>query len=215
LKKEEIVKTTCDSCILVFVKYPQKNKVKTRLSRDLGSYSAIALYARFVEDTLETLNKINVNKFIFYSPENYKNKFLKWLGNGYMYRAQKGGDLGERMDNAFLSVFGEGYGRIIILGSDSPDLPVTIIDKALQSLLIHDTVIGPSLDGGYYLLGFRKEKYQSGVFKKINWSSKIVFEKTMTYLRTKKLKTKILEKWRDIDTANDLDKVYCKPDIKY
>ncbi|MHC4738892.1 MAG: TIGR04282 family arsenosugar biosynthesis glycosyltransferase, partial [Planctomycetota bacterium] len=117
---------------------------------------------------------------------------------------QSGKDLGERMKNAFLRTFGNNFTRVIIIGSDSPDLPADYINLAFSALLTHDVVIGPSDDGGYYLIGFCKKAFLPGALEGIGWSGESVCEQTIRILRKYKRKVYLLPQWYDVDTVADL-----------
>ncbi|KYK21056.1 hypothetical protein AYK21_00840 [Thermoplasmatales archaeon SG8-52-2] len=197
-------------CILFFVKYPEKGKVKSRLSSKLDQNFTINLYKMFVKDLLFTLNKTDYSKIICYYPDNEIEKFKKWLGSSLDFYPQHGKNLGQRMKSCFESAFNQGFEKVIVIGSDSPDLPEKIFEKAFIILDENDSVIGPTYDGGYYLLGFKKNSYSPKVFEKINWSTKTVFKETINKLNIENLKTVILNYWRDIDTFDDLNHFYNK-----
>jgi rSAM/selenodomain-associated transferase 1 len=202
-------------CILFFVKYPEKGKVKSRLSSELNENFTKNLYKMFVKDLLFTLNKAKYPKIICYYPKKNIDKFKAWLGKNYRYYAQSGENLGERMKSCFEFAFKQNFEKVIVIGSDSPDLSENILNTAFSSLNDNDTVIGPTYDGGYYLLGFKKNSYSPEVFNGINWSTKTVFEETMNKLNSENIKTKVLDYWGDIDTINDLNQFYKKyKDIK-
>ena len=126
------------------------------------------------------------------------------MGEDYLYMPQKGEDLGERMRNGFIQTFAEGFKRVILIGSDIPGLPLEFIEEAFTSLRDKDAVIGPSLDGGYYLIGFRNKTFSPKVFEGIPWSTEKVFEETMKVLEKERLTVHTLPRWRDIDTIEDL-----------
>ena len=169
----------------------------------------------FVKDLLFTLNKTKYSKIICYYPKDKIDKFKTWLGKNYRYYPQSGENLGQRMKSCFEFAFKQGFENVIVIGSDSPDLSENIFKKAFLGLKENDSVIGPTYDGGYYLLGFKKNSYSSEVFNGINWSTKTVFEETMNKLNSVNIKTKILENWGDIDTIEDLNQFYKKyKDIK-
>ena len=86
-----------------------------------------------------------------------------WLGGQYPFYLQNGSDLGRRMKNAFKKVFEEGIQTAVLMGTDFPDLPEKIISSALSGLETHDAVIGPTIDGGYYLIGFRKKTFSKAI----------------------------------------------------
>jgi len=199
-----------DSCILFFVKYPEKGKVKSRLSSNLDENFTINLYKMFVKDLLFTLNKTKYSKIVCYHPDKFIDKFKNWLGKRYNFYPQKGDNLGQRMNSCFEYAFDQGFKKVIVIGSDSPDLTTNLIDKAFLDLNKNDSVIGPTYDGGYYLLGFKKNSYLPRVFEGISWSTETVFDETMNQLNNKKLKTKVLIYWRDIDTIEDLKHFFNK-----
>ncbi len=97
-----------------------------------------------------------------------------------------------------------GFKRVVLIGSDIPDLPLEFIEEAFTSLNEKDAVIGPSLDGGYYLIGFKDKTFSSQVFKGISWSTERVFEQTTKILEREGLTVHFLKPLRDIDTIEDL-----------
>lgn len=200
-----------NNCIIFFVKYPEKGKVKTRLAKIMGDNITVELYKNFVLDLISTIkNAESAELNIFFSPANKKEKFIQWLGKNYIYKQQVGNDLGEKMKNAFVEVFKDYYKKVVIIGSDSPDLDSDIFNKAFSSLSRNDVVIGPSFDGGYYLIGFNKETFLSNIFDGIKWSRDRVFEDTMNILKIRKYKVSVLEKCHDVDTIDDLNLLFNK-----
>jgi len=193
-----------DTCILYFVKYPQTGEVKQRLAADIDEDIVVELYRNFVLDTISTLKKLDVQLCICFSPLNAQKKFRVWLGSSYRYVPQKGNDLGERMKNSFSHAFAEGFRRVILIGSDSPDLPGDFLSTAIVELQTHDLVLGPSSDGGYYLIGFRNTTFLPSVFDGIHWSSSTVLQETMEKIHNKKHRLSLLPVWSDVDTIIDL-----------
>jgi rSAM/selenodomain-associated transferase 1 len=193
-----------DSCVLCFVKYPEKGKVKHRLAVDLDEGSVVELYRNFVEDVVSVLKKIDATPIICFSPISAEKKFKEWLGSSYTYSPQQGDTLGERMKNSFSTVFKQGIQRAVLIGSDSPDLPFDFLRNAFTELQTHDMVLGPSSDGGYYLIGFRKETFLPSVFEGIAWSSQRVFTETITRIKNAGCSVSLLPVWSDIDTITDL-----------
>jgi len=190
--------------ILFFVKYPAKGQVKKRLSTHLGEDVTVELYRNFVLDSLSTFNKCGVNLLICFYPPDSQRRFVDWLGMNYSYLPQQGTDLGQRMKNSFISSFSCNFHRVILIGSDIPDLPAEFVEEAFLFLKTHDVVIGPSFDGGYYLIGFSHNKFLPEAFEDITWGSHTVFQETLTILQNARCKVHILPKWSDIDTCNDL-----------
>jgi len=195
-------------CAVVFLKAPEKGEVKTRLSKIIGNEIALNVYKRFALDLIETLKNIECNITICYHPSHAESCIIRWLGNSYAYSAQKGNDIGERMANAFIRSFSKGFHRVILVGADIPDLTAKIIDDAFSSLQKYPAVIGPALDGGYYLLGFNSNIFIPDVFEDIPWGTDRVYEQTLTGFEKKRLQVHTLPIWRDIDTYKDLVHFY-------
>lgn len=193
-----------DNCVLLFVKYPAPGRVKTRLAEDIGPKETTKIYKNFVIDILATLRSINATIKIFFTPAGAQQQIQNWLGKEYSYVAQSGGTLGEKMKNAFEYVFAENFSKVIIIGSDSPDLPEDFLGQAFSALDSNDVVIGPADDGGYYLIGFSYDHFLPEVFEAISWSSDRVFEQTVNILKQHQRKVYLLPQWSDVDTLADL-----------
>jgi rSAM/selenodomain-associated transferase 1 len=190
--------------LLFFIKHPEKGKVKTRLASAIGDKMAAKLYKRFLLEMLFTLNEGTFVFYLCYSPESPLSSIKDWLGDDYLFMPQAGEDLGERMKNAFVEALSLSFKRVVLIGSDIPDLPLEFIEEAFTSLQEKDAVIGPSLDGGYYLIGFRKATFSPRAFEGIRWSTGSVFEKTLEALQREGLTVHTLRPLRDIDTVEDL-----------
>ena len=191
-------------CLIVFVKSPEAVSVKSRLAATIGEQKARRLYRCFVEDLLDSVDKGNYGLKIFFYPPGAQPVFSRWLGDDKSYEPQIGEDLGERMKNAFEKCFADGFETAILIGSDSPDLPLEIIDEGFAALPSCDAVIGPSLDGGYYLIGFKTETFLPELFQGIPWSTEGVLKSTLAIADRKGLRVSLLPPWRDIDTHEDL-----------
>lgn len=201
-------KKTKDRCILLFVKSPGHGAVKSRLAEDIGKEAARLLYGNFVLDMLDTLAGITAegrcDLKVCFDPPGAATDVRGWLGDAYHYMPQRGQDLGERMKNAFIETFAEGYRRVLLMGSDVPDLAGEIIAEALSRLEQEGAVIGPAHDGGYYLIGFQSSAFVPEVFAGIPWGEAGVFQKTMESFRSEDRDVSVLPIWRDIDTLTDL-----------
>ena len=193
-----------EHCVIMFVKSPERGMVKSRLTAALREDVVLGLYKCFVSDTMEMLAQGGYPLIIFFYPPESGQRIRQWLGDEHTLLPQSGNDLGERMKNAFKTVFSQGRSSALLIGSDSPDLPGLIIDEALTSLKDHDAVVGPSYDGGYYLIGFRADSFLPRTFDKIPWSTPEVFVQTLDILGKADCRVHILPKWRDIDTFDDL-----------
>jgi hypothetical protein len=196
-----------DRCLLFFVKYPEKGKVKSRLAAVIGDDSAVSLYKNLVAQMLSTLKEGTFPLYICFFPKNAQKPIKNWLGREYRYIPQNGKDLGERMRNGFIGGFAMGYKRVVLIGSDIPDLPMKYIEEAFKSLKEMDAVIGPAFDGGYYLIGFNLNTFSPQVFEGIVWGTENVFEETMRKLKRFRRVVYTLPYQRDIDTAEDLKRL--------
>lgn len=190
--------------IIVFVKYPEENMVKTRLARYIGARRAADISRLMAMDAVAEAAKTGRETVIAFSPDDRADAFREWLGGGLLYEPQGDGDIGARMRRSFVSAFAGGVSSAVLVGSDIPDLSSTIIDRAFALLGAHDAVLGPSADGGYYLIGFTRGGFLPSVFEDIRWSTATVAERTMERLRASGRKYATLPGLRDIDTADDL-----------
>lgn len=192
-----------DSSILFFIKYPDPGLVKTRLSHDLGPDEAADLYGRFVQHMLGKLRTLGHPLVICFHPEQKRQVFVDWLGTEYEFLPQYGADLGERMECAFDLVFAQMVRKAVLVGGDIPDLPTRFIKDALVELETFDVVLGPAMDGGYYLIGFRNDSFTPEVFKDVSWSTKSVLNKTISALKEARRSVFLLPQWEDVDTPED------------
>ena len=158
-----------DRCLLFFIKNPEKGKVKTRLASAIGDEMAVKLYRRFLFEMLSTLNRGTFLFYLCFYPGDSLNELKDWLGDHYLYAPQMGENLGERMKNGFMEAFSMNFKRVVLIGSDIPNLPLEFIEEAFNSLGEKDAVIGPSFDGGYYLIGFRDKTFSPEVFEGIQY----------------------------------------------
>ena len=195
-------------CLIVFAKNPVPNQVKTRLIPALSPEQAATLYTAFLTDWCETLAKLtNVDLVIAYTPPEAQPDLQALIGDDVIYIPQIGADLGERLTSATQWAAEQGYTQILFVGSDSPTLPISYISQAIALLDSRDTVIGPSTDGGYYLIGFSAEALTTTVphvFEEIAWSTADVFQQTVTRIREAGVTLGLLPPWYDIDTPEDL-----------
>jgi len=197
-----------ENLIIFFVRSPIEGKVKTRLSKSIGEKTALELYKRFVCDILVSLESIKIPFMIFFTTDFSEERIADWLGRSNMYHPQEGNDLGDRMRNGFSTAFSGGFRNVILIGSDSPDLPPDHIIESFVSLRSNDVVIGPAKDGGYYLVGFRSDTFAPYIFEGKEWSGGREFRDTMDQLEMKGARVHVLPEWYDIDTYVDLKMLY-------
>jgi rSAM/selenodomain-associated transferase 1 len=201
--------------VLFYVKFPEYGKVKTRLANDIGHDHALDLYKCFLLDMLTMLESAvlcsdNMQICICYAPETAEPAFRALFGENYHYFPQQGNDLGERMQQSFQHAFHSGLDRAVLIGSDLPDLPVRIVTTAFERLNRFDIVIGPSGDGGYYLLGFRQKTFFPEVFQGITWSTAMVCAETLKKIEQAGYSVSLLPEWKDIDHYTDLQRFYVR-----
>lgn len=190
--------------VILFVKLPEKGKVKSRLAQCMDDDLVLRLYENMVLDTIDMLTRGRFPFRIFFTPSGAREQIVEWLGHGHPSVPQTGEGLGDRMDGAFACVFAGEVEEALLIGSDIPGLTTKVIDEAFNALLTDDAVIGPADDGGYYLIGFRKKSFEPGVFHDIVWSTGTVFRETMHKLQDSSLKVHVLPELTDVDTVEDL-----------
>jgi len=193
-----------DRCLLFFIKSPEKGKVKSRLAAVIGDELAVKLSKEFATQMLSTLQKGDFSFHVYFYPKGALSTLKEWLGDQYPYIPQKGKNLGERMRNSFMEAFDMGFKRVVLIGSDIPDLPLEFIQEAFTSLDEKDAVIGPAYDGGYYLIGFRDKTFSTQVFEGMAWGTKRVFGDTMKVLKNINHRVHTLKPLRDVDRIEDL-----------
>lgn len=193
-------------CLIIFAKEPQKGRVKTRLEGRLSQTDCVRLYKAFLRDSIDVVNRLQCEeKIIAYDSQNKSPRFLKRIAPRFLFYKQKGKDLGQRMYNAFQFVKAKRFERTIIIGSDSPTLPVRSLEKAFRLLREADIVLGPSSDGGFYLIGMKSPS--AALFKDIQWSSRTVFRDTVDNARGLKKRVALLTQLYDVDDADALIKL--------
>ena len=192
------------SSIVMFSKAPEPGKVKTRLASHMSDLEAASFHEAFVLDTIDTLAGIeDTKKYLACHPDR-EHVFFQELEESFDIKTfnQEGKDLGERMGNAFRYLRKMGHKEIVIIGSDSPTLPSEILDEAFERLKGNDLVVGPSIDGGYYLIGISGKV--PDLFSGIGWGTDNVFDETLKKAKESRLDFSLLPFWYDIDTINEL-----------
>jgi len=188
------------NALIVFIRNPEKGKVKSRLAKDFGEDKTLAVYEYLLQYTRDLCSDGDFSSYVFYS--DYINDNDIWNGTCFAKHLQEGDDLGQKMKNAFAKVFGLGFEKVSIIGSDCYELTANHIKDAFIHLEKHDVVIGPSKDGGYYLLGMKL--IHPELFAHKNWGSNDVLISTLDDLEHLKLKFSKLPSLNDIDTIEDL-----------
>ncbi len=182
--------------LLIFVKYPEPGKVKTRLARRVGSERAATLYHEMVEQVIEQTSSEQYQRILCYDPPQREAEFRQWLPQLHAYVPQWGGGLGERLSHA-LEPTHQAYQKVAVIGTDCVELSDTLIGEAFMALDSHDLVMGPALDGGYYLLAAKQ--FYPELFSCIAWSTEQVLRQTLERASALGLKVKQLPVLADID----------------
>jgi uncharacterized protein len=185
--------------VIVFQKSPEEGKVKTRLAKDIGHKKATDIYIFLLTHTHQQVQKVDADVFVYFQGginENYM------VLPRYYLAHQEEGDLGKKMEAAFSEVFNYGYREVLIIGSDCFELDSEIIEEGFGALATHDLVIGPALDGGYYLLGMKK--LNSSLFRNMPWSTSSIAELTFSEASSQGMSIYKLPILRDVDTLDDL-----------
>lgn len=188
--------------LLIFIKNPEPGKVKTRIAQTAGDERALQIYKELLRHTREVALSVDARRILFYSDEIIGQD--EWSSQDFQKMVQHGSDLGERMSNAFILGLIQPDDKAVIIGSDCASLTPDIIEDAFQKLEAYPFVIGPSTDGGYYLLGMTK--HQRVLFKDMQWSTNEVFANTVERIEQLGQRYYLLPKLTDIDYEEDWEK---------
>ena len=194
---------------LLFLKEPVEGKVKTRLAKDIGNASATEHYLHFLKHISSKLQKIHCDVLVIYSCATKSPTTLYSIFPNADFAEQSSGDLGKRLTHGFQYAFDQDYTNVIALGGDSPDLPEEYIINSFAQLDRHQSCIGPTEDGGYYLIGM--SKFMPELFQNITWSTSTVFAETREIIHSLKISCHVLPEWYDIDTIDDLKRYQNSP----
>ena len=202
-----------DQALIIFIKNPVKGKVKTRLARTVGDDAALDIYLQLSKITRDNAFLLRgIKLYLFY--DDYINFDDEWSNENFEKQTQTGNDLGERMRNAFDWVLKK-HTSACIIGSDCPTLSVEIMRQAFDKLAMFDSVIGPSTDGGYYLLGIKNKKNEvkssdyslsrdlHHLFDDMIWSTENVLSNTLKRMKKNHQTVFLLPELTDIDEEAD------------
>ena len=195
--------------LVIFSRVPIAGKTKTRLLTRYTPEQTVEFHKCFLQDILlEVKPLFNVDFFAFYGNEGSSKILKEFFPSSFQFFLQEGKTLGDKMENAFSLLFKAGYKKIVLIGSDSPQIPIKIFKQAFQKLETYKVVLGPTFDGGYYLIGM-KDLFREVFSNKIKWGNKNVLESTKTILASEDFF--LLKTYQDIDTPEDLKNfIACK-----
>lgn len=193
--------------LLIFARYPREGMVKSRLAARLGEDWALRIYRAMLLDSIDRFGRLPAGPRRLLlsdcSPEEGHELLSQAnCGPDFLLGIQRGPDLGTRLTNGLLEC-GRRPGGFLILGADSPTVPLSYLRRAARALSTVEVVIGPALDGGYYLLGMRP--LRTDLFQGIDWGSNRVLEQTMARMQPDEYA--LLPRWSDVDTVHDLDRI--------
>ena len=192
--------------LILFTRYPEPGKTKTRLIPVLGSHGAADLQKQMTEHVLartdDFVSDRRVDMEVRYEGGN-RGLMEEWLGSHLSYRSQGRGDIGARMAQAFSQSFTQGKTRVVIVGSDCPGINEVTVTTAFDLLGQFDLVLGPANDGGYYLIGLRRE--ESKLFEGIPWGKAEVGAKTIEIANQLGLSWVTVDPLDDVDRAEDIE----------
>lgn len=186
-----------DTLVIVFVKNIKLGTVKTRLAKTIGDYGAFEVYTELVKITEKATAALDIDKRIYFS-----NAIVDSQWHNDFKAVQYGEDLGQRMYNAFKDGFEAGYKKIVLIGSDLPDINKHHIQKGIEALDQNTAVFGPAEDGGYYLIGL--SQLIPEIFNNKPWSQSHLLKETLQELQSLNTSVGTLEPLNDIDTFEDL-----------
>src|SRR3990170_1417796 len=194
-----------ENALAVMLKAPVEGEVKTRLIQPLTPKEAAILYKAFIKDTFSRLSKLtDLALYAFFTPFDKKAYIVDIIPQEISLIPQKDGDLGERIYGVFECLFNSGHKRAVVMGSDSPDIPLEYIESSFSMLKESQgsLVLGPATDGGYYLVAM--DRLIKTPFEGIGWSTKTVLEDTIKNVAASGIIVKLLPEWHDIDRPEDL-----------
>lgn len=194
------INTVSDEHLLIFARYPELGKVKTRLAAGVGPEKALAVYQQLLSHTEAVVAPLAVERTLWLAAAPPAGAAPLWAGTTQRLQPALP-DLGQRMEQAFDAAFAVGARRVVIIGTDCPGLSTALLHRAFHALHSTDVVLGPATDGGYYLLGLRRP--QPALFQGISWSTATVRRDTLATAQRQGLRVRELPMLGDVDTAED------------
>lgn len=199
-----------DSLVIVFAKNPVPGRVKTRLAKELGPIEALRIYdkmaTRIWECMLTLRGRSGAQVWLCFDPPHQSDPVQAWLAGADRYLPQVGGDLGNRMGAALREAMKLGFRQIAIVGTDAPDLGADQVEGAIARAVPERTVLGPTPDGGFYLLAVAgPDPDPEGLFRDVRWSSSHTLEDVARNVQDQGGALTLLASLPDIDTLQDLE----------
>lgn len=194
--------TRLQCSLLVFARVPRAGYVKTRLAVGIGDEAALAAYTLLAERVIGAVRQSAMYSVtVAYTPQSGVEAMREWLGAAVELAPQTSGDLGARMASAIRNAIRSGAERVVVIGTDCPDITAAVIEDAFERLATADVVLGPASDGGYWLVGMSRT--HPGLFENVPWSSPDTLCTTLEHAKMLGLSVALLGERSDIDTADD------------
>lgn len=195
-----------NKALILFTRVPIPGKTKTRLMPFLNEDECAEIHACFVKDIYEKSKAVDADLYVFYTPKDEKQLLTPLFDKDVVCLPQYGEDLGERMKHAIGIVLRMGYEKVILIGTDIPQIHPETLNNAFDSLDEKDIVIHPTFDGGYYLIGMKRE-YES-IWKIERYGTNTVIYDTLQHMRNERLSTAVGQMYYDVDDKEDLLHLY-------
>lgn len=194
----------------LFAKWPEAGRVKTRLAAEIGTIRATAIARAMLLDSLRVFTIPGATQILCFAPSEQRRQFQSLPLQSWILEEQSAGNLGDRLQYFFQNH--AGYPTVVI-GSDSPSMPVEFIQQAFEQLRTRDVVVGPARDGGFYLLGMKD--FPQTLLDGIQWSTEQVCQQLFINIQRLELSNALLPEWFDIDTSKDLEALSDHPKLDH
>ena len=189
--------------VALLAKTPLPGRVKTRLAASIGAAKALQLYQAMLVSVLDQLGALSAPLFVYWDAHNHAHPFpTPLIHTPVLHLWQGWGDLGQRIQRVFASLFSQGFHSVVLVGADYPLLCPALLYQCRSRLAVNDVVLGPAVDGGYYLIGMRQ--YWPALFDDIPWSTDAVLTRTLTQAGQLRCSVHLLPPGQDVDEWSDV-----------
>ena len=195
-----------DKALILFANIPAEEKTKNRMMPFLSVEECTSLYNSFLKDVYGKAGAAGADVYVFFTPRDRKSEFRTILGEEAVLLPQHGEGLGQKMKNAIGAILRMGYGKVVLMGTDIPHIHTETIKNAFDNLDQKDIVIHPALDGGYYLIGMKRE-YDS-IWNIRRYGTNTVMYDTLQHMKEENLSTSVGQMYYDIDSDADLKQLW-------
>ena len=194
------------NALILFARIPAAGKAKPRLMPFLSAEECASLYSCFLRDVYQKAKAVQADVYVFYTPREKRDMFQTLLGPDAVLLPQHGENLGQKMKNAIGAVLRMGYEKVVLMGTDIPHIHTETIENAFGNLENRDIVIHPALDGGYYLIGMKREF--DSIWNIRRYGTNTVMYDTLQHIKAENLSTSVGQMYYDIDGREDLKQLW-------